>query len=628
VTLGALSGIVGTDDVSVAAGYTATFNNANVGTNKPVTLSTLTLTGAAAANYTVTTPTGLTANITALSITGAFTAANKIYDGTNAATVLTRTLSGKLPGDSVYLTGGVATFADKHVGTGKTVTLTGASLTGSAALNYELSSVGTTTANITQRTLTLTALTNTKVFNGDTSAVAVPSISGLQVYDTVTGLTETYDTPNVGTGKTLAVATYTVNDGNSGNNYQVVPVPNNTGVITIATPGVTVVVTPAPPASLQYSDQVTLAAVVTGPTTPTGTVQFFIGGIAVGTLQPLAGGSAQVTVQQLVAGPRAQPIPVTAVYTSNTPNYASSTGSAGLQVTREDARADYSGLTFFNTSSVSSGTVNVILSATIRDITAVIGDPQYDAYSGDIRKARVKFVNRDAANSVFANCGNLTPVLVDPADLKTGTVSCTTTLSIGSADSDEFTVGIVIGDTTEVSWYARDSATDNTLVTVSKPLTGFITGGGYLVNAASAGQYAGTNGVKANFGFNVKNKSAKTLQGHVNVIIRRLEGAVWKTYQIKTNAIDSLAQQVSSPTLGAAQFVSKANLADITDPYNPIALGGNLALQMTISDRGEPGTADSLAFTLWDGSTLLYSSRWDGVKTIEQVLGGGNLQVR
>ena len=363
-----------------------------------------------------------------------------------------------------------------------------------------------------------------------------------------------------------------------------------------------------------------MAATVIGPgVIPTGTVQFFIGGIAVGTVPDVErlAEPRQLTVQQLVAGPRAQPVPVTAVYTSNTPNYTNSTGNSGLQVTREDARADYSGLTFFNTSSATSSTVNVILSATIRDITAYPGDP--DAYAGDIRKARVKFVNRDAANSVFANCGNLTPVLVNPADLKTGTVSCTTTLSIGSADSDQFTVGIVVADTTEVSWYTRDSATDNTVVTVSKPLMGFITGGGYIVNAASAGQYAGTIGVKANYGFNVKNnKSGKSLQGRVNVIIRRLEGAVWKTYQIKSNAIDSLAQQVSSPTTGTAQFVSKANLTDITDPYNPLVIAGGLGFQMTITDRGEPGTTDSLAFTLWNGSTLLYSSSWDGVKTVEQ----------
>ena len=48
----------------------------------------------------------------------------------------------------------------------------------------------------------------------------------------MTSFSETYVTKNAGTGKTLSVATYTVNDGNGGNNYTVTIVPNHTGVIT------------------------------------------------------------------------------------------------------------------------------------------------------------------------------------------------------------------------------------------------------------------------------------------------------------------------------------------------------------------------------------------------------------
>jgi len=47
--------------------------------------------------------------------------------------------------------------------------------------------------------------------------------------------------------------------------------------------------------------------------------------------------------------------------------------------------------------------------------------------------------------------------------------------------------------------------------------------------------------------------------------------------------------------------------------------------QITLSDNGEPGSTDSIGFTLWNGSTLVYSSNWNGARTIEQVLGGGNL---
>ncbi|MFN2304374.1 MAG: YDG domain-containing protein, partial [Anaerolineales bacterium] len=81
-------------------------------------------------------------------LTGSFTVEDKVYDGTTAATVLTRSLSGAVSGDDVNLVGGTATFSDKNVGTDKTVTLTGASLSGTDAGNYVLDSVATTTADI------------------------------------------------------------------------------------------------------------------------------------------------------------------------------------------------------------------------------------------------------------------------------------------------------------------------------------------------------------------------------------------------------------------------------------------------------------------------------------------------
>ena len=54
-------------------------------------------------------------------------------------------------GDTVSLAGGTATFDNKNVGTGKTVTLTGATLTGADAGNYTLTSVGTTQPRTSRR---------------------------------------------------------------------------------------------------------------------------------------------------------------------------------------------------------------------------------------------------------------------------------------------------------------------------------------------------------------------------------------------------------------------------------------------------------------------------------------------
>ena len=57
---------------------------------------------------------------------------------TTAATINGRSVSGAVDGDDVSLSGGVATFGDKNVGDGKTVTLMGATLAGAHAGNYSL----------------------------------------------------------------------------------------------------------------------------------------------------------------------------------------------------------------------------------------------------------------------------------------------------------------------------------------------------------------------------------------------------------------------------------------------------------------------------------------------------------
>ena len=93
-----------TDKITlVEDGVSAAFNNKNVGTDKSVTLSgSYTLTGDAAKNYTVTTPTGLKASITAapLTISGA-TVTAKTYDGDDDATVTDVTFDGLKKDDSL-----------------------------------------------------------------------------------------------------------------------------------------------------------------------------------------------------------------------------------------------------------------------------------------------------------------------------------------------------------------------------------------------------------------------------------------------------------------------------------------------------------------------------------------------
>ena len=106
-----------------------------------------------------------------LTVTG-ITANNKVYDGTTTATIATSSaaLVGVIVGDSVTLdtTHATANFATKNVGTVVPVTVAGLALTGSGSQNYTLVQP-TTTANITPRTLTVSATAVSKVYDGTTS---------------------------------------------------------------------------------------------------------------------------------------------------------------------------------------------------------------------------------------------------------------------------------------------------------------------------------------------------------------------------------------------------------------------------------------------------------------------------
>jgi hypothetical protein len=242
-----LAGVLNGDSVTlVTSNAVAYFADKNVGTNKPVTVTGLALAGAAAANYSLVDPTNVTADITAAGLTVSdVTAASKVYDGTtNAQLNGTATLNGGVSGDDVSLVaGGVsAAFAGPNVGTGIPVTVSGYAITGADAGNYTLTQPSDLAADITAATLTITAAANTKTYDGTTSASATPTTSGLQGSDTVTGLAESYDTKDAGTGKTLSVSAYTVNDGNNGGNYTVSTVASTAGVINQATLTITAAV--------------------------------------------------------------------------------------------------------------------------------------------------------------------------------------------------------------------------------------------------------------------------------------------------------------------------------------------------------------------------------------------------
>ncbi len=173
-----LAGIVGSDLVSVSGTPSANFDNANVGSGKPVTIIGYTLAGIAAGNYSLTQPIGLAADITerSLSIAG-LTANNKAFDGSTAAVLSgMASLVGVVSGDNVLLAGApTAAFDTPDIGNNKTVTVTGFSLAGSAAGNYMLTMPLLLSANITEFPTSLSELS-------DLSVSIYPNPASLKVF--------------------------------------------------------------------------------------------------------------------------------------------------------------------------------------------------------------------------------------------------------------------------------------------------------------------------------------------------------------------------------------------------------------------------------------------------------------
>ncbi|MFY8213176.1 MAG: beta strand repeat-containing protein, partial [Flavobacterium sp.] len=169
------SGLVSGDNSTVTDSPTAVFADKTVANAKAVTVSGYT---APSANYSITQPTGLTANITAAPLTLTSTSVTtKTYDGTTAATI-TGTLSGIIPSDVVTLNG-TGTFASANAGIGISVTST-STLGGADAGNYALTQPTGLTGDITKanQTITFNALVNQTIGAADYSPGATSATSG------------------------------------------------------------------------------------------------------------------------------------------------------------------------------------------------------------------------------------------------------------------------------------------------------------------------------------------------------------------------------------------------------------------------------------------------------------------
>ncbi|MEO7887450.1 MAG: YDG domain-containing protein, partial [Polaromonas sp.] len=206
-------------DVFTASNTAATFGDKNIGIGKAVSVSGIALTGTDAANYSVNTTAATTADITQRALTVSATGQNRVYDGGTFATV---TLTdNRVAGDVLTASNTAASFGDKNVGTGKAVSVSGIGVTGTDAGNYSFNTTAATTANITQRALTVGATAQNRVYDGGTAATV--TLGDNRVAGDVLATSNTsasFADKNAGAGKTVNVGGIAIT-GTDAANYSV-----------------------------------------------------------------------------------------------------------------------------------------------------------------------------------------------------------------------------------------------------------------------------------------------------------------------------------------------------------------------------------------------------------------------
>jgi len=237
----------GSDAVSVSGSGSATFADKNAGAGKAVTVSGYTLSGADAGNYNLVQPTGLSATIGKANVAiGGIAAANKTYDGTSTATLVGSAAVSAFGGDAVAVAGsGSATFGDKNAGTNKSVTVSGYTLTGADAGNYNAVQPSGLTASIGKADLAISGVTaNNKTYDGTTAATLSGFASvtpiGADVVAVNGSASGTFADKNAGSGKAVTVNGFTLSGADAGNYNAVQPsgVFADIGKATLAVSGV------------------------------------------------------------------------------------------------------------------------------------------------------------------------------------------------------------------------------------------------------------------------------------------------------------------------------------------------------------------------------------------------------
>jgi hypothetical protein len=575
--------------------YQASFNKRNAGTNKPVTVSGVPVSGADKDNYTVSQPSGLTANIGKRSLTASITADNKTYDGTDAATISGCSVEAHSAGhgvvspDSVGCSASNGHFGSAAAADGKQVTADVA-LTGADKGNYQLSSdTASTSANIGKANPTVTITWSNATYDGNTHP-ATASVSGVgsppENLGSANSLTYYSGSSASGTplsGAPTGAGTYTVKADFTGNqNYKQA---SATKTITVAKADQTITFAALPDKTYGDPDFKVSATASSGLS-----VSFSASGNCTVTQNPsgdwivslTAAGSCTITASRAGDGNYNAATPVPRTFTINP----------------AIGKVAYIGQTLYVTSGSNSTSAQVALSASV------------EAAAGKIANAKVTFTDQ-YSGTVLAKGVRVSPV--EGATTPTGTANTVVTLSSGKYGAQPYLIQVKL-DTAAGSFYlnteqlADPTSAAYATITVMVPPTSNTMQGAAAIQKAGydpAGTYG--NGTNVNYTVGLQyNKSGTNPQGQVQLTL----DSGGYIYYIKSNSIASVACSIAGSPCKDLTVYTKASMYRIDSLGNATSIDGNVTLRMDAHDGGTAG--DTIGFTVLSSknSSLYYSNNW------------------
>jgi|CXWL01.1.fsa_nt_gi hypothetical protein len=486
----ALVGVISPDSLTLGGTATGAFADRHVGVGKPITVSGFAATGAASANYTLAQPTGLTATITAKALsTVGLTATSRTYDATTVAALTgvaapptaqapgTGTTADGNPysGDTLSIGGTAsAAFADRHVGVGKAVTVTGLTLGGAQAGNYALVQPTGLTATISAKALTASGLTAAGKVYDTTTSVTLSGAAVLQTPEapgigtTADGKAYTGDTVSlngtasgafaskaVGVAKPVTVSGLSLS-GAQATNYTLTP-PTPTADITpagLAVAGVT--------ANSRAYNATTVATLVTGGAT-------LVGVLGGDTVILTTGGATGAFADKNVG--IAKPVTVAGLATTGADagNYALSQPTTSATITT--AGLTVSGITASN--KVYDTTTVATLATGSAALAGIFGG---DAVTLNVAGASGVFADETVGNGKTVTVSGLTHAGTDGGNYTLA--QPTTTANVTAA-------GLTVTGIT-ASNKVYDATTAATLATGSAALVGVLSGDTVTLNVAGA----------------------------------------------------------------------------------------------------------------------------------------------